>query len=140
MLSRKEYWQNRKDRVSCIIHLCESERSERAIFYSFLIVLQLKRSILYNKYQILCNLIFKKWGYICIGHPPPQKWGGGYIPPPPHPPGIYASDLQPQLGPGYPSSKAHASRSGCALRAHNLLRPLYLKILDPPLNIMHDSA
>ena len=23
--------------------------------------------------------------------------------------------------------------SGCALHAHNLLRPLYLKILDPPL-------
>ena len=29
----------------------------------------------------------------------------------------------------------HVPRSGCALGAHNLLRPLYLKILDPPLQM-----
>ena len=47
-------------------------------------------------------------------------------------------------GPG--SKGLHVSRSGCALSAHNLLRPLYLKILDPPLlqweikyNLLHNN-
>ena len=31
----------------------------------------------------------------------------------------------------------HASMSGCALRAHNILRPLYLKILDLPLPVYY---
>ena len=38
-----------------------------------------------------------------------------------------------QTGPGHRHKILYASRSQCALRAHNLLRPPLFKILDPPL-------
>ena len=72
MMSRKEYCQNRKDRVSEYICVRASGASERNQF-------------LYNKCQILSYIIFKKWGGgdSCTGHPPTQNSGGYILPPPP---------------------------------------------------------
>ena len=88
MMSRKEYWRNRKDRVSEYKNfVCERASG---VFNSFPVK---KGQILYNKFQILSYLIFKKWGgYLYRPSPHPKEWGGGYNPhPPPPPPRIYAS-------------------------------------------------
>ena len=77
------YWQN-PQRSSLRMHLCASERSERAIFGVFNSFTVKK----VNFYTINVILSSKSGGGgdICTGHPPhPKKWGGGgggYIPPP----------------------------------------------------------
>ena len=90
-LSLKEYWQNRKDQVSEVrIHLCASERSERAIFWGFnsFTVKKINFFTINIKFEVILSL--KSGGDICTGHPPPKKWGD-VSPHPPPPPGIYAS-------------------------------------------------
>ena len=96
MMSRKEYWQNRKDRLSLRIHLCVSERSERAIFgvFNSFTVKNVNFFTINVKFKVILSSKSGGGGDICTGHPPTQKsggGGGGNVSPPPHPPGIYAS-------------------------------------------------
>ena len=83
-MSRNEYWQNRKDRVSEYICVRASER-----FLEFLIVLQLEKVNFFTinvKFKVILS---SKGGGIT---PPPKKvGGGGGGDTSPHPPGIYAS-------------------------------------------------
>ena len=88
-MSRKEYmyWQTRKYRVS-EVHLCASERSERAIFGVFNSFTVKKVSFFTINVK---SYLQKVWGG-CLYRPSPHpKKVGGYIPPSPPPPGIYAS-------------------------------------------------
>ena len=82
-------------RSSLRIHLCASERSERAIFWVFnsFTVKKVNFITIHDKFKVI--LSSKSVGGICTGHPPPppphpKNWGI-YIPPPPGL--IYASDL-----------------------------------------------
>ena len=94
MMSRKEYmyWQNRKYRVS-EVHLCASERSERAIFGVFNSFTVKKVSFFTINVK---SYLQKVGGGGCLYRPSPhpKKWGGGGIHPPPPSPGIYASGLR----------------------------------------------
>ena len=77
-------------RSSLRIHLCASERSERAIFWGFNSFTVKKVSF----FTINVKSYLQKvgGGDVCTGHPPhPKKWGGGGGIHPPHPPGIYTS-------------------------------------------------
>ena len=89
-------------RSSLRIHLCASERSERAIFGGFNSFTVKKVSFFTINVKFKVILSSKSGGDVCTGHPPhPKKWGG-YIPP--IPPGIYASGFQATM---YGSQKSH---------------------------------
>ena len=97
MMSKKEYmyWQNRKYRVS-EVHLCASERSERAIFGVFNSFTVKKVSFFTINVK---SYLQKVGGCLYRPSPHPKKWGGGggggiHPPSPPPPPGIYASGLK----------------------------------------------
>ena len=79
-------------RSSLRIHLCASERSERAIFgvFNSFTVKKVNFFTINVKFKVI--LSSKSGGDICTGHPPTQKkWGGGGGDVFPYPPGIYAS-------------------------------------------------
>ena len=77
MMSRKEYWQNTQ-RSSLRIHLCASERSERAIFWVFnsFTVKKVNFFTINVKFKVILSSKSGGGGDICTGHPPhPKKWG-----------------------------------------------------------------
>ena len=81
------YWLNRKG-SSLRIHLCASERSERAIFgvFNSFTVNNINFFTINVKFKVILSQKVGG-GDICTDHPPTQNRGGDTSPPP----GIYAS-------------------------------------------------
>ena len=84
-------------RSSLRIHLCASERSERAIFWVFDSFTVKKGNFFTINVKFKVILSSKSGGgggggeYLYRPSPHPKKWGDTSPPPPPHPPGIYAT-------------------------------------------------
>ena len=83
-MSRKEYWQNRKDRVS--EYICV--RAIFGVFNSFTVKM-VKFFTITVKFEVILSSKNGGGGIFVQAIPPPQKVGGIH---PPHPPRIYASD------------------------------------------------
>ena len=96
-MSKKEYmYILAKAQISSLrIHLCASERSERAIFGVFNSFTVKKVSFFTINVKFKVTLSSKSGGmFVQAIPPPPPKKVGGYISPiPPPPPRIYASGL-----------------------------------------------
>ena len=77
-------------RSSLKIHLCASERSERAIFgvFNSFTVKKVSFFTINVKFKVILSSKSVGGGDVCTGHPPPPKKVGEYTPPP----RIYASD------------------------------------------------
>ena len=97
-MSRKEYIHvlANPQRSSLRIHLCASERSERAIsgvFNSFT-VKKVSFFTINVKFKVILSSKSGGGGMFVQAIPPPKKVGGGEdIHPPSPPPGIYASGV-----------------------------------------------
>ena len=89
-------------RSSLRLHLCASERSERAIFgvFNSFTVKKVSFFTINVKFKVILSSKSGGGGDVCTGHPPPphpKKWGGGGNTSPPIPPGIYASESNIQI-------------------------------------------
>ena len=89
MMSRKEYWQNRKDRVS--EYICVRASDLKKGFNSFTVI-KVNFFTINVKFKVILSSKSGGGGIFVQATPPPPKkvWGGG-VDTSPHPPGIYAS-------------------------------------------------
>ena len=83
---KEKYWQNRKDRVSEVrIHLCASERSERAIFgvFNSFTVKKVNFFTINVKFEVILSSNSGGIFVQAIPPPHPKKWGDTSPHPPP---------------------------------------------------------
>ena len=104
-MSKKEYNVLAKPQISSLrIHLCASERSERAIFgvFNSFIVKKVSFFTINVKFKvILSSKSGGGGGDVCTRHPPPTQKSGGDTSPP-SPPGFTPDDIE------IPVQKQHA--------------------------------